>query len=43
LELRRQNPRAAAAHFERAMQLADMKPEREFLASRRESCGVAIT
>lgn len=43
LELRRKHPQAAAAHFERAMQLADMKPEREFLAGRREHCEVAAT
>ncbi len=38
LELQRNDPSAAAGHFKRALQLAGLKLEREFLAERLQAC-----
>jgi len=37
-EARLRHPRAAAAHFQKAIQLAEIKSEREFLSRRLEAC-----
>jgi len=40
LEARNKNSAAAAAHFERAIELAELKSEREYLGRRRAECAI---